>query len=116
MKFSVACNFDEALLEGLAPYPVYEIYGKLTADYFGGGRPSFYLPQVDRSGLEKFVRKTHEHKIAFNYLLNASSMGNTEYTREGQRRMEELLEWLDGIGVDSVTVASVFFLGLIKKR
>jgi len=116
MKFSVACNFDDALLDGLKPYPVYEVYGKLTSDYFGGGRPSFYLPEVNRAGLERYVRKAHEHGIGFNYLLNASAMGNTEYTREGQRRMEEMLEWLDGVGVDSVTVANIFFLRLIKKR
>jgi collagenase-like PrtC family protease len=116
MKLSVACNFDDALLEGLKPYPVYEIYGKLTSDYFGGGRPSFYLPEVDRAGLERFVEKTHRAGIEFNYLLNASAMGNTEFTREGQRQMEELLDWLDGIRVDSVTVANPFFLRLTKKR
>ena len=106
MKFSVACNFDDALLEGLRGYPVYEIYGKLTSDFFGGGRPSFYLPEVDRAGLAAYVRKTHDAGIGFNYLLNASAMGNTEFTREGQRNMEEILEWLDAIGVDSVTVLS----------
>jgi collagenase-like PrtC family protease len=116
MKLSVACNFDEALLDGLTPYPVYEIYGKLTTDHFGGGRPSFYLPEVDRVGLTRFVEQTHARRIAFNYLLNASAMGNLEFTRDGQRRMEELLEWLDGIGVDSVTVANVFFLRLVKRR
>ena len=51
MKLSVACNFDDALLDGLRGYPVYEIYGKLTSDFFGGGRPSFYLPEVDRAAL-----------------------------------------------------------------
>jgi collagenase-like PrtC family protease len=116
MKFSVACNFDEALLDGLKPFPVYEVYGKLTSDYFGGGRPSFYLPEVDRRGLEGFVKRTHDRGIAFNYLLNASAMGNSEYTREGQRRMEEMLEWLEGVGVDSVTVANAFFLRLVKRR
>ncbi len=55
MKLSVACNFDDDLLTGLAPYPVYEIYGKLTSDYFGGGRPSFYLPEIDRAGLARYV-------------------------------------------------------------
>jgi collagenase-like PrtC family protease len=116
MKFSVACNFDDALLEGLRGFPVYEIYGKLTADYFGGGRPSFYLPEVNREALAAFVRRTHDHGIAFNYLLNASAMGNLEYTREGQREIEELLEWVDGIGVDSVTVANIYFLRLVKRR
>lgn len=116
MKLSVACNFDESLLEGLTQYPVYEIYGKLTTDYFGGGRPSFYLPEVDKAGLERFVHKTHENNLEFNYLLNASSMGNLEYTRQGQKKMEAMLDWLDDLGVDSITVANVFFLRLVKRR
>jgi collagenase-like PrtC family protease len=116
MKLSVACNFDDDLLSGLDGYPVYEIYGKLTSDYFGGGRPSFYLPEVDRSKLTAYVQKTHEAGISFNYLLNASAMGNLEFTRQGQVEMEKLLAWLSEIGVDSVTVANVFFLRLIKKR
>ena len=116
MKLSVACNFDDALLVGLKPYPVYEIYGKLTSDYFGGGRPSFYLPQVNRWQLEKYVKKTREQGIEFNYLLNSSAMGNVEYTTNGQRNMEELLEWLDQIGVGTITVANVYLLRLVKSR
>jgi len=116
MKLSVACNFDDALLEGLKPYPVYEIFGKLTSDAFGGGRPSFYLPEINKAGITRFVKKTHEQGIGFNYLLNASAMGNIEYTKKGQRDLEEMLDWLDSIGVDSVTTASIFFLRLIKRR
>jgi collagenase-like PrtC family protease len=116
MRLSVACNFDEALLDGLAGYPVYEVYGKQTADYFGGGRPSFYLPRADRATVERFVRLAHARGIQFNYLLNASAMGNREYSREGQRRIEEILGWLDDVGVDSVTVASIYFLRLVKRR
>lgn len=116
MKLSVACNFDDALISGLKGYPVYEVYGKLTSDYFGGGRPSFYLPEVNRAGLADYVKKVHAAGIEFNYLLNASAMGNKEFTREGQRNMEELLDWVDAIGVDSVTVANVFFLRLVKAR
>jgi collagenase-like PrtC family protease len=62
------------------------------------------------------VRKTHEHNLVFIYLLNASSMGNLEYTRQGQKKMESMLDWIDDLGVDSVTVANVFFLRLVKKR
>lgn len=116
MRLSVACNFDDALLQGLAGYPVYEVYGKLTRDYFGGGRPAFYLPEVNRRTLARTVQKAHAAGIEFNYLLNASAMGNTEFTRVGQRKMEEMLAWVDGIGVDSITVANVYFLRLIKRR
>jgi collagenase-like PrtC family protease len=116
MRLSVACNFDDAMLDGLRGLPVYELYGKLTKDYFGGGRPSFYLPEVDEAALERYVAKTHHAGFEFNYLLNASAMGDLEYTREGQRELERLLEWIDGIGVDSVTVANAFFLRAIKRR
>ncbi len=115
MRLSVACNFDPDLLEGLAPYPVYEIYGKLTTDYYGGGRPSFYLPEVDVAGVEDYVRRTHAAGIEFNYLLNASCMGNREFTREGQRQLRETLDWLAEIQVDSITVANHFLLRTIKQ-
>jgi collagenase-like PrtC family protease len=116
MKLSVACTFEPDQIAALAQYPVYEIFGKLTSDAFGGGRPSFYLPQVDRPALERTVQQAHAAGIEFNYLLNASAMGNLEYTREGQRAIDEILEWIDGIGVDSVTVANIYLLRLIKRR
>ena len=34
MRLSVATNFDDELIEQIADYPVTEIYGKLTSDYF----------------------------------------------------------------------------------
>ena len=88
MKLSVACNFDDALLQGLAGYPVYEVYGKLTTDYFGGGRPAFYLPEVNRGRLARTVKTAHAGGIEFNYLLNASAMGNTEFCQRSQERLE----------------------------
>ncbi len=116
MKLSVACNFDPELIEGLRGYPVYEVYGKLTSDFFGGGRPSFYLPEIDKKKLEDYVKLTHDAGIEFNYLLNATSMGNREFTREGQRELRKILDWLSEIGVDSITTASLFFLKTIKRR
>jgi collagenase-like PrtC family protease len=116
MKLSVACNFDPALVDGLRGQPVYEVFGKLTADPFGGGRPSFYLPEVDRRGVEAYVRRVHEAGMEFNYLLNASCMGNREFTRDGQRRLDAILGWLDEIGVDSITVATLHFLRFVKRR
>ena len=97
MRLSVACNFDDALLEGLRGYPVHEIYGKVTSDHAGGGRPSFYLPRANRKTVERFARKARSMGIAFNYLMNASCMSNTEYTREGQRRMGVALARGDNI-------------------
>ena len=115
MRLSVACNFDDALLDGLKNYPVYEVYGKVTQDFVGGGRPSFYLPQVGRSQVERSVQKVHELGMEFNYLLNASCMGNMEYTRSGQREIRKALDWVSQIGCDSVTVSHLYLLQVIKK-
>ncbi len=115
MRLSVACNFDDELIEGLRGYPVYEVYGKVTSDYAGGGRPSFYLPKVDKQKVEATVRKVHAQGMEFNYLLNAACMGNAEYTREGQRAIRDTLDWVSSIGVDSVTVGQIYLLQMIKK-
>ena len=115
MRLSVACNFDEALIDGLAGYPVYEVYGKVSADYAGGGRPSFYLPKVDRPMVERFIRKVHGMGIEFNYLMNASCMANREYTREGQREIRKTLDWVAEAGADSITVGQIYLLQMIKK-
>ncbi len=115
MRLSVACNFDEALIEGLKGYPVYEVYGKVSKDFAGGGRPSFYLPTVDRKKVEATVKKVHSQGMQFNYLLNASCMANAEYTREGQKAIRESLDWCASIGVDSLTVGQIYLLQMIKK-
>lgn len=115
MRLSVACNFDDALIDGLAGLPVQELYGKVTADHAGGGRPSFYLPTVDRTKVERTVRRAHAAGIEFNYLMNATCMGNTEYTRHGQRMIRETLDWVAGIGCDSVTVGTIFMLQIVKR-
>ena len=116
VRFSVACNFDPLLFDALEGQPVHEVYGKLTHDFFGGGRPSFYLPRIDRPGVERTVQQAHRRGLEFNYLLNASSMNNVEFTTVGQKELRKLLDWISGIGVDSVTVSNLFFLRLIKQR
>lgn len=115
-RFSVACNFDPVLVDRMSTLPVYELYGKLAADFFGGGRPSFYLPQITRRGVEKYVQRCHKRGLEFNYLLNSSSMNNMEFTTQGQRELRKLLDWLSEIKVDSITVSNLFFLRAIKER
>ena len=110
MRLSLACNFDDALLDGLDGLPVYELYGKVSSDSAGGGRPSFYLPRVNRKKVERYVQRVHAKGIEFNYLLNASCMGNTEYTRQGQCKLCEIFDWVSEMGCESVIVGHIFLL------
>jgi collagenase-like PrtC family protease len=116
MRLSVATNFDPLLIESIKAYPVVELFGKLREDAVGGGRAPYQLAPVTRRRLAEHVRQARRAGIEFNYLLNASCLGNREITRAGQMEIEELAGWICEIGVASVTVAAPYMLKLIKTR
>lgn len=117
MKLSVACTFEPGLLKRLAAFPeVYEVYGKCNNDPIGGGRSNYTLRHVSRLQLGKTVKEAHGLNIGFNYLVNGATLGGLEQTRAGQWRIRALLDYIDGAGVDAVTIASPYLLNLVKKR
>lgn len=116
MRLSIATNFESDLIDGLKDYPVLELYGKLRQDAIGGGRAPYQLAAITRKRLEAHVAYVHRAGFEFNYLLNSSCLGNKEITRNGQKEIEELLNWINSIKVDSVTVASPFLLKMVKRR
>lgn len=116
MRLSVATNFDPGLIDAMREYPVVELFGKLREDVIGGGRAPYQLVHVSRRRLADHVLHARRAGIGFNYLLNASCLGNREMTRAGQREIEDLLGWLCEIGVSSVTVSSPYLLALVKTR
>jgi len=116
MKFLVSTNFQDDFIGQLDRERVYCIYGKLTADFVGGGRPSFIIPSVGAKQVQEHVRQAHNNGLEFNYLLNATCLCNKEYTISGQRRIRSLLDWLLKIKVDAVTVSIPYLAQLIKKE
>lgn len=114
MDISLATNFDDALIERVRPYPVKELFGKLSSDVTGGGRASYQIVGVNRRRVSEHVRAARAAGIGFNYLLNAACLDNREFTRRGQREIRALLDWLTDIGVAAVTVASPFLLKIVK--
>ncbi|PLX99512.1 MAG: peptidase U32 [Desulfuromonas sp.] len=116
MRLSVATNFDPELVEQCRDYPVTELFGKLQTDAVGGGRAPYQLAKITRRKLADHVAQVRNAGMDFNYLLNSSCQGNREITRKGQKELNELLAWVDGIGVTAVTVASPLMLQMIKER
>ncbi len=113
---SVATNFDNGLLDAISAYPVTEVFGKLSSDPVGGGRASFTLAPLTRRQFEQHVQAARSKGIGFNYLLNPACLDNREYTRQGQREIEALLEYIEGAGVNTVTISLPLLLPIIKKR
>lgn len=116
MRLSVGTNFDDRLLENLDATLVTNVYGKLTEDIIGGGRPSFALPKVDVDRVRTHIELCHKKGIEFNYLLNSVCMDNMELTSNMNHQIMEFLDILEEWKVDWVTVTIPYLIELVKKR
>lgn len=115
-RFSLAANYDPALVPELGKYPVDEVYGKFPADGVSGGRPRYLATPLTESDLRNYIRLLDRHGMAFNYLLNGACFGNREWTRSWQKRVMALLVKVGDLGVRRVTVSTPFLLELVKRR
>jgi len=115
----LATSWDDDLILQLEKQGIYkkvsELFGSLNSSIVGSGRPSFALPEVSMEDAKLHIRKAHSIGIKFNYLLNASCMGNREFTDDGREKILALLDWLNECEVDMVTI-SLPYLGDIVKR
>jgi collagenase-like PrtC family protease len=91
-----------------------EIYGSFQEGAFNSARPSKYLPAVNREQFQCHVAQAKDKGITFNYLFNAPSYANLEYTHEGRTELAELLGFLVDAGVASVTVAIPYLVEIIR--
>lgn len=115
MDLMVSTNFDDHLIACLKRHSVYEVYGKLPRDFIGGGRPAKILPKITKRDMRRHIKELHKNGIKFNYVLNAVSLGNKEFTSAGQKKIFQLLDFLADAQVDGVVVAMPYLFQLIKK-
>ncbi len=116
MKLLIPTNWQDDLIPKIKKDSVKELYGKLASDFIGGGRPAYLCANPSKEEVRSHIKKTHQNGMEFNYLLNATCLGNREFTTPGQKKICQLLDWIVGMEVDSVTVATPYLLQLIKKR
>ncbi|MGV1099765.1 U32 family peptidase [Thiovibrio sp. JS02] len=125
MNLTVPTTFTPSFLEGLASLNgefaaagrgVYEIYGSLQSVPFNSARPAKYLPAPSEAQFVGHVRGARDKGLIFNYLLNAPSYANYEYTSRGRRELLDLLGFLVDAGVGAVTVAVPYLAHIIAIR
>lgn len=114
--YSVPTNWEPDLVPALQGLPVAELYGQLPRDFVGGGRAPSLLGSVSRRRMRAHVAEAHAAGIRFNYTLNATTMGNREWTLRGQRQLASLVDFLQECGVDTVTVAIPYLLEYLKRK
>ncbi len=116
MRYTVPTNWQPDLVPALAGLPVDELYGQLPRDFVGGGRASSLIGAVGRRQVRQQILQAQRAGIAFNYTLNAPTLGNREWTRAGQRQLARLVDMLVDLGVTRVTVTLPYLLEYIKRR
>jgi collagenase-like PrtC family protease len=116
VKFSIPANWQYDLIPLLPIGHIDELYGTLADDFLGGGRPSFMLTSITKKHFTRYLWELRNRGIGFNYLLNATCIGNREFTRQGQKQLRSLLDWLVGNKVGAITVSLPYLLEFAKKK
>jgi len=116
MKLSIPHNWQSDLVDSIDATYADEFYGKLAIDAFGGGRSANICPPVSRFAFEREIKKVNAKGLNFNYLLNTTCLDNQELSRSMHRHLAKLLDWLQDLSVDSVTVSLPYIMGFVKKN
>lgn len=115
MKYDLATNFDNGLIERISGFGVVKsLYGKLASDIIGGGRPSFAIGNISKKQLESHIKVAHEHRIKFSYLFNALCSDNREFSGKTNTQMRDFIKYIQDTGTDIITTGSPFMLQLVK--
>jgi collagenase-like PrtC family protease len=116
MHLNVPTNWDDQLLSGLEGLPIHSFYGRLPLDVVGGGRPAAALPEVSRQQAARHIKLIHRLGYEFNYVLNASCLGNMEYAPRNHSAIGELLDWIAELEVEAVTVSVPYLMEIIRRH
>lgn len=115
MELAIPANFENDFFDKINFSKVTSVFGKLPADAVGGGRAASIFYPVSKKVFKEHVRRVRQKKITFNYLLNATCLNNTEFTRKGYRRIRSLLDFISEAGVDMVTLSLPQLVVLVKE-
>lgn len=123
MKFCIATTWDDGLIHGLKEIEgisgkskVYELFGSLPVSTIGSGREAISVPAVSREKAANHIELAHSSGIRFNYLINASCMGNREFSSVGYNELMEYLGWINEVGVETITVTIPLLIEIIRNQ
>jgi len=117
MKLSIGCNFDHAVLDGIAELPeVAELMGSEPRSVVGTDRPPGRLKKADREAIKRYIADAHAMGRTFNFLLNAPSMGGRQFDGREGKRLIGYIAGLQDTGVDAITASFPALIEMVKRR
>jgi collagenase-like PrtC family protease len=112
MKLMLPTNWDPALLSRIAPLHPDYIYGSLPSE--ATMRPSLVLAPVTEDQVASHVRQAAAYGIKTVYVMNATCLGNREYSEIGRGELLQKLQWVSDVGAAAVVTANPFVMELLR--
>lgn len=116
IKLLLPSNWDDSIIAAADPALVDSLYAKAASDEFGGGRPAFVTASAGAARIVEHIAAARKKGLGFTYLLNASCLGNREFSGEFQKKLFGLVDHLAGAGVTGITAADPVLAGAIIKK
>lgn len=121
-QFKLGCNFDPALIPGIAElnkkYPnckVVEVYGSDKAHHALAARPKFRLQDISRDDFAKYVKDLADIGVAFNYTMNSTLPYVTKAELyDNRQNITNFVKFLEDCGVKRITVANPLLIEIIR--
>lgn len=116
MELIAPTIFDNELVEYFSRNGVTSVYGKLPVDYMGGGHESEMLRKINWDTLKEHIQFCRSLGIDFNYVMNATCTGLSEFDNDARRKMFAFFDIIHDAGVTSVTVSNPNVVQMIKQN
>ena len=122
--YKVGCNFDPALIDAVVELnkkykgksQVVEFFGSDRQNEEVTARPGWRLPDISKEFFADYVKKLKENNIAFNYTMNSiQPYGSKIEMVKHKKDIQDLVIWLESIGVYRITVANPMMALFIRE-
>jgi collagenase-like PrtC family protease len=114
MNLMLPTNWDPELLGRIAPVHPQYLYGSLPNE--ATLRPGFVLAQVTEDEIADHVRQAQQLGIKVVYVMNATCLGNREFSEAGRGEILQRLQWLVDVNADAVVTANPFVMELVRQN
>lgn len=115
MKYTVSYNWDRELIDRVDNPEVVSIYAGVGSGVIGGGRAPIVIKDVNEATIKEAIKAAHDKGWEFDFTLNAGCTANKEFTAKGHKEIVNYLEWVCGLGVDSVTITLPSLISIVKR-
>ena len=122
--YKVGCNFDPKLIDVAVELnkkykgksQIVEFFGSDASNEAVTARPGWRLPDIDKEFFANYVKKLKNNNIAFNYTMNSiQPYGSKIEMLNHKKDIQDLVKWLENIGVARITVANPMMLLFIRE-